>query len=157
MIYLDMDDVVADFTGYASKVVGYDCRELGLYKYPDTDWKLLSENQRIYRDLKVKDGAIAFVEACQLYDQVKILTAIPNGNDVAYAFQDKLDWARKYFSGIDVLFGPYSKDKVTYAKAGDILIDDRKKNIDAWRANGGTGLWFKNDYLQTLEELKQCY
>ena len=157
MIYLDMDDVVADFTGYAKEVVGFDCREKGLYKYAQSDWEKLRDNQRIYRDLKPISGAIAFVEACQQLDKVKFLTAVPSGNDVAYAFQDKIAWAAKYFPGLDVFFGPYSKDKVTYASADAILVDDRKKNIDAWRSNGGIGVWFENDYIQSLEEIKKCY
>jgi 5'(3')-deoxyribonucleotidase len=157
MIYLDMDDVVADFTGYASKVVGYDCRELGLYKYPDHDWEMLSENQRIYRDLKLLDGAISFVEACGQYDKVAFLTAVPSGDDVPYAYQDKLQWAAKYFPGIPVFFGPYSKDKVNFAKVDNILVDDRKKNIDAWRSKEGIGVWFEGDYIETLEEIKKWY
>lgn len=152
-----MDDVVADFTGYACEVIGYDCRELGLYKYAQTDWEMLRENQRIYRDLKVKKGAAEFVEACKQLDEVKFLTAVPSGNDVAYAYQDKVAWAAKYFPGVDVFFGPYSKDKVSYAKADAILVDDRKKNITAWRANGGIGVWFENNYERALQEIKKCY
>ena len=158
VLYLDMDDVVADFTGYAAEIVGYNPRELGLYKYPENDWKVLSANPRIYRDLKPIDGAIEFVEELKKLDcQIFFLTAIPSGNDVPYSFQDKLDWARTYFPGIDVFFGPYSKDKVAKAK-GNILVDDRKKNIDAWRANGGKGVWLETpDYAKALEEIKQCF
>ena len=65
---------------------------------------------------------------------------------------------RSYFPGVDVFFGPYSKDKVVRAKADAILVDDRKKNIDAWRANGGIGVWFfEMNYNQALEEIKKCY
>ena len=157
MIYLDMDDVVADFTGYAKAIVGYDPRDRGEYKYPQKDWEILRTNQRIYRDLKVIDGAISFVEACGQYDTVAFLTAVPSGNDVAYAYQDKLQWAAKYFPGIDVFFGPYSKDKIHFSQPDNILVDDRKKNIDDWRSKEGIGVWFEGDYMDALEEIKKCY
>lgn len=157
IIYLDMDDVVADFTGYAVDVVGYDPRTLGLYKYPDNDWILLRNNPRIYRDLEVIPGAIDFVDELKSLDMdLRFLTAIPSGNDVPFAFQDKMNWARQHFPGIDVLFGPYSEDKVLRAKSYHILVDDRKKNIDAWVKAGGLGVWHQFNYNQTLEKIKEC-
>ncbi len=84
------------------------------------------------------------------------MTAVPKGNDIQYAFFDKVEWAQKYFPGVPVFFGPYSKDKYQHCKVGDILIDDRISNIEEWRAAGGLAIHHV-DINSTLIELSKLY
>ena len=149
-----MDGVVADFDEYANRTLGLP-PSLGVY--PDDKWQQLAKNPRIYRDLIPTSYASRLYEECvsfcynKNYD-LAFLTAVPKGNDIKYAFYDKVEWAQKYFSGVPVFFGPFSKDKHQHCKIGDILIDDRTSNIEEWRAAGGVGILHRN-LNDTLAEL----
>lgn len=157
-LYLDMDGVVADFDGYAYKVLGVPPSG-GIY--PDDVWTKLAANPRIYRDLMPTKYAGELYQEC-----VKLclkndynwafLSAVPKGNDVKHAFQDKVEWAQKYFPGVTVFFGPYSKDKHHHCQPGDILIDDRRSNIEEWNAAGGIGILHK-DYVDTMGQLESFF
>jgi 5'(3')-deoxyribonucleotidase len=155
-LYLDMDGVVADFDEYASRTLGYPPSE-GIY--PDDKWKQLAKNPRLYRDLIPTPYAHQLFKQCvnfclkYNYDWA-FLTAVPKGNDVKFAFYDKVEWAQKHFPHTPVFFGPFSKDKHQHCSAGDILIDDRKSNIEEWHAAGGIAILHK-DYETTVLELHQ--
>jgi hypothetical protein len=153
-LYLDMDGVVADFDEYAHRMLGVPPSG-GIY--PDEIWQQLAANPRIYRDLKKTPDADKLVSLCKEicknadYD-LKFLTAVPKGNDVPWAFYDKMSWALYFFPDIPVMFGPYSKDKHQHCKSGDILIDDRTSNIEEWTAAGGFGIQYRSG--EDLENIK---
>lgn len=145
-LYLDMDGVVADFDEYAYRTLGVPPSE-GIY--PDDVWKKLAANPRIYKELKKTPYADELVGGCKILCKeriwdLKFLTAVPKGNDVPWAFYDKMTWALFFFPDVPVMFGPYSKNKHQHCQPGDILIDDRKSNIDEWIAAGGIGILHKN-------------
>jgi len=155
-LYLDMDGVVADFDEYAARTLGVPPSE-GVY--PDDIWNKLAANPRIYQDLIKTPYADQLVFRCsliarQLQYDLKFLTAVPKGNDVPWAFYDKVYWARHNFPTIPVMFGPYSKDKWRHCRPGDILIDDRRSNIDEWRVAGGIAI-HHIDIDTTLQELSK--
>ena len=156
-IYLDMDDVTADFKAYAKRLLG---KTQENERWPHEDWIKLRENPRLYRDLEPTPEASALVEYCRyLRDnngfELKFLSAVPKGNDFHWAFYDKVVWAQKYFPDIPVMFGPFSKDKHVHCQAGDILIDDRTSNCDEWRAAGGFAVQHRGDLNKTLLTLSQ--
>jgi len=157
-LYLDMDGVVADFDEYAARTLGVPPSG-GIY--PDDVWTKLAANPRIYRDLMpTKYAGKLYQECVKLclnldYDWA-FLSAVPKGNDVKHAFQDKVEWIQKYFPGATVFFGPYSKDKHYHCRPGDILIDDRRSNIEEWRAAGGIGILHK-DYVDTMSQLEALF
>lgn len=140
-IYIDMDEVVADWTSAAKEYIG--TWDQTLPRVPPEKWEQLRNYKRIYRDLDVRPGAHELVDWILKYQKkndnvfVAFLTAVPQGNDVAWAFQDKVHWANFHFPGVPVFFGPYSKDKAHHCKPGDILIDDRLSNYEEWTAVGG--------------------
>ena len=155
-IYLDMDDVVADFKGYAKRVLRKEPDSN--FRYPENEWKRLKDNPRIYRDLKLKDGAEELVHWCQEWclrndAGLFFLSALPRNNDIQYAPYDKFMWARKHFRGIPVFLGPYSGDKWRHCDPGDILIDDRESNCREWEAAGGRAFQYKN-WLECKEWLE---
>jgi 5'(3')-deoxyribonucleotidase len=158
-IYLDMDGVVADFDEYAERILGPLPGHNGIY--PDDKWQKIAANPRLYRDLKKTHYADQLVEECKDFAATKeyallFLTAVPKGNDIKWAFYDKLIWAQNYFPGIAVHFGPYSVDKWHHCRPGDILIDDRPSNIDEWRAAGGIAI-HHTAINSTLFELSKLY
>jgi hypothetical protein len=140
-IYLDMDDVVADWMPAARAIVNRNW-EYG-ERIPDSDWDKVKAKQRFYRDLPTKSGAHELVAYCQdllSKGQIKdlnFLTALPHDYSVPFASYDKVLWAQERFSGIPVLFGPFSHDKWQHCEPGDILIDDRTSNCEEWIRAGG--------------------
>ena len=144
-IYLDMDDVVADWLVYAQDFLKMRWDEARGERIPQDDWDKLKANSRFYRDLPLKPGAHELVNWCRTYcaktgAQLYFLTALPHDYSMPYAAYDKVHWATKHFPGIPVFFGPFSHDKWRYVRyPGDVLIDDRHSNYDEWTAAGGLG------------------
>ena len=141
IIYLDMDDVVADWMGTARAIVN---RNWNYGEYiPEEEWSKLTAKKRMYRDLPLKEGAQELVQFCRdavtrgQADGMAFLTALPHSGLVQWAASDKVFWGHKHFEGIPVFFGPYSFDKHKHCQPGDILIDDRISNCEEWRAAGG--------------------
>ena len=157
-LYIDMDGVVADFDEYAGRTLGVPPSE-GIYS--DDIWQQLATNTRLYRDLNKTKYADRLIEECldlaltKEYD-ILFLTAVPKGNDIKWAFYDKVIWAQKYYPNIPVHFGPYSVDKWHHCQLGDILIDDRVSNIEEWRAAGGVAIHHV-DIDATLYELSKLF
>ncbi len=147
-IYLDMDDVVADWMGYARAYLKIQWAEGEMV--PDNQWRRLKDDQRMYRNLPLKEGAHELVNWCREYSKktgcgLYFLTAVPHNNDMPWSFQDKVFWAQEHFPGIPVFFGPYSHDKwVRCESPDDILIDDRRSNNEEWRRQGGRAFLYKN-------------
>ena len=141
IIYLDMDDVVADWMPAARAIVNRNW-EYG-ERIPDTDWNKVKAKMRFYRDLPVKNGAFELVNFCRdavangLADDLRFLTALPHDYSVPFASYDKVLWAMERFERIPVLFGPFSHDKWRHCQPGDILIDDRTSNCEEWTRAGG--------------------
>ena len=147
MIYLDMDEVVADFKGWAQTVLRAPVESVS---YPPEEWRKLKQHQRLYSQLPLKEGAHELVSWVTRYaaqaplTEVAFLSAIPKNNDMPYCAQDKVWWADRHFRGIPVFLGPYSSDKQRYCLPGDILIDDRAVNGAEWLAAGGLWHQYRN-------------
>jgi 5'(3')-deoxyribonucleotidase len=157
-LYLDMDGVVADFDEYAARTLGIPPSS-GIY--PDEVWYKLATNARLYRDLIKTPYADELVFHCsriakKFNFELYFLTAVPKGNDVPWAFYDKVVWAQKNFPAIPVMFGPFSRDKHVHCRPGDVLIDDRRSNIEEWRAAGGIGI-LHTEYESTKAVLDELF
>ena len=141
-IYLDMDDVVADWNGYANVFFNTPDRPPSHY-LPDELWASLKTKQRMYAELPLKAGAQELVAMCRDFvdigkaEGLYFLTALPHDDSFPYAPYDKVHWADQYFYGIPVFFGPYAKNKHNFCEPGDILIDDRISNCLDWLKAGG--------------------
>ena len=141
IIYLDMDDVVADWMPAARAIVNRNWNYGE--RIPDSDWNKVKAKARFYRDLPLKPGAHDLVEFCrnavsmELADELRFLTALPHDYSVPFAVYDKVQWADKHFPGIPMLIGPFSHDKWRHCTPGDILIDDRTSNCEEWIQAGG--------------------
>ena len=147
-----MDDVTADFKAYA---VGVLRKKQDADKWAADEWIRLKDNPRLYRDLNKTPEADILVDACRVVCtknnwNLQFLTAVPKGNDVPWAFYDKVVWAQTHFPDIPVMFGPFSQDKQVHCQSGDILIDDRTSNCQEWRAAGGIAIQHRGDIANTL-------
>jgi hypothetical protein len=144
IIYLDMDDVVADWRTAAEDFLKLKFPNGDQWaRIPDDKWAELKRNSRFYRHLPLKENAHDLVQFCRdavsngHADGMAFLSAIPHNNDMQWAIQDKVWWAHEHFEGIPVFLGPYSHDKHVHCQPGDILIDDRTSNCMEWESVGG--------------------
>ena len=100
-IYIDMDDVVADWHGAAEQFLKMRWSKDN-ERIPQADWDRIKRNSRFYRDLPVMPDAKELVEWCLdakklcLVEDVGFLSAIPRNNDMPWAIQDKVHWANKF-------------------------------------------------------------
>lgn len=160
-IYLDMDDVVADWIAHAQDFLKMRWDHAAGERIPQSDWDKLKADSRFYLTLPLKEGAEELVDWCRTYHAktgcgLYFLTALPHDYSVPYAAQDKVWWANKHFPGIPVFFGPFSHDKYRYCRSPeDILIDDRTSNCSEWHAAGGRSHIYKNwpDCKAWLEQI----
>lgn len=152
-LYLDMDDVVADWMGQARRMVKRNW-EYG-ERIPDSDWNKIKAKSRFYRDLPLKEGAEQLVQWCRDYVEhnrnndkevnLAFLTALPHDYSMPWAASDKVFWADKHFPGIPVFFGPFSFDKYRHCLTpDDVLIDDRHSNCHEFIAAGGRAHIYRN-------------
>ena len=137
-VYLDMDDVIADFKGYAVSVLRKKSED---ERWAYEEWTRLRDNPRLYRDLGKTTEADSIVVACREKCKnnnwnLMFLTAVPKGNDVKWAFYDKVNWATTHYPDIPVM-----------------LIDDRTSNCEEWRGAGGVAIQHRGDVENTLREI----
>jgi hypothetical protein len=148
-IYLDMDDVVADWHAHAQQVLKLRWNKDG-DRIPQEQWDKVKDDMRFYRNLPLKTGATELVNWCRTHHAktgcgLYFLTALPHDYSMPFAAQDKVWWANSHFPGIPVFFGPFSHDKWRYCKSPeDILIDDRHSNCREWIEAGGKSHIYRN-------------
>lgn len=137
-----MDGVLADFDKSAEAILKTD----NIYKYefiwgPDKFWEEINKFPNFFKDLD------AMGDARHLWAKIKhldpeVLTALPRENGERVAAQ-KRSWIERWdritgASTYTTVHTCATKDKPKLCKPGDILIDDRAVNRDAWIAAGGT-------------------
>jgi 5'(3')-deoxyribonucleotidase len=150
-LYLDCDDVVADWLSEANNYLNSSYDEVldNGFRMPHSEYKRLVDHQRFYRNLDFLPGALELVDWARSYAHRKhrflaFLSAIPHDNSVPHATYDKSLWAHEHFPDIPLFIGPYSTDKWKHCKPGDILIDDRIENCMDWEGVGGIAHIYRN-------------
>lgn len=131
-LYLDLDGVFADFDLGVLHKAGKLPKELD----DAAMWKLLCETPQFYRGLRPMPGADRLWLAFSPHKPI-FLSGVPLPVDwMRFAPQDKawwLNYSRFYAPLITCL----SKDKATFCKPGDVLLDDRDHYAQNWRDAGG--------------------
>lgn len=148
-VFLDLDGVMADFDAHFPATFGIDHREL-----PDeTMWRMIHTHPSYFLDMPLCEGAVDFFNDI-FHLRPVILTACPR-SDYARVAAQKRAWVRKYLS-TEVLMLPVmggaNKPLFMHA-AGDILIDDHKRNTRVWAEAGGVAILHR-DFPTTLTELE---
>jgi hypothetical protein len=142
-IYLDMDDVVADWLAHAQNFLKLRWDHNSGERVSQEEWDRLKSDTHFYRSLPLKSGAVELVNYCRDLTQktgghLRFLTALPHDYSMPFAASDKVFWAQEHFRDIPVTLGPFSYDKWRHCKfPTDILIDDRHSNCNEWIAAGG--------------------
>lgn len=135
-VFLDLDGVMADFDAHFPAVFGLDHRGLA----DDAMWQTINAHPSYFRDMPPCVGAVEFFREIEALEPI-VLTACPRTN-YANAARQKREWVREHLSTkILVLpcMGGHNKPLFMH-EPGDILIDDFRRNIDAWTAAGGISI-----------------
>ena len=155
-IFLDMDGVLADFLKGVEQPE-YIGHPLTNDDAGHTEYDLRKEeltNKRLFANLPPMADMydlIAYVKHCDVPWEILTAAGTVNRNLVVY---DKNEWVKRYIDpAIPVTCTFSGSQKAAYALEGNVLIDDRKKNIDAWVAAGGIGI-VHTSAADTIEQLK---
>ena len=149
-----MDGVLVDFLAGVSDMLG---RPLTSDDYGHSEYDERKEeltNKRLFRNLPPMvdyHELIGYVKHTGLPWEILTAAGAINRNIVVY---DKNEWIKQYVDPYVVVTCTYSgTQKAVFASKGNVLIDDRPKNIEAWEAAGGIGILHKSA-KHTIEELK---
>lgn len=151
-VYVDLDGVLADYDTAANEVLGTDNH----YKYefvwgPEVYWKRLHAHGNFFSSLKLMPGAQRLWNTVMPYG-AKILTALPKTGAESVDKQ-KRQWVKDMIDWKASVITCKTIEKPDYCKPGDILIDDRAINRDAWNDKGGTYI-IHTDAERTIGTLK---
>lgn len=152
-IYLDLDGVFADFYGTAQRVLGRPFESLP----PEQAWGQLDQVPQLFRDLPVLPGSLELLSALQHHSaRLEVLSGLPRPTkELASAAQDKREWVARHLSAelkVNLIEG--GVNKWTFARPGDVLIDDLLRNLGPWELAGGIGV-HHTSVANTLEKLRQ--
>lgn len=153
-VYLDMDGVLADFD-QAVLNRGIVNRHDFIHK-PKSEWTAQERDvdvavSRIMREPGFWEGIPVMKHAhnlvdilVELYQEVWILTARPNGDGLEWVAEEKKDWIRREFPSLfdDEFICCLRSEKAQYAK-DNMLIDDMENNCREWRKAGGVAIHWK--------------
>lgn len=164
VILLDMDGVLVDWVGGVCRLYGLDQEELE--SNWGEDWGICSavgvseeelwegidaEGPAFWYDLEALPWAEALFAECSSRAPTYILSS-PSRSPHSAA--GKVEWMHRHlgYPFRDFLLGPC---KELCARLGSILIDDRPRNVERFRANGGDAILFPrpwNDNRDSSDE-----
>lgn len=148
-IYFDMDGVLCDWVDAYKKVMP----DLPLEKFNS-----MSKGEKdiikdkifgydFFRDMKpIKKGVDMFKDYVSKGNDVYILSAVGDTKHIKEIEKAKKEWIKEYLGPkvkcffVDKVENKSIKKLDGYSE--HILIDDRKKAIDAWNKAGGIGILF---------------
>lgn len=159
-IYFDMDSVLADFDRGVRELCHIPPVPIDEKSEAQDDemWAAIREVEHFYDKLEPIPGAVEmFMAIYEKYgDRCEILTGIPKAKrGITTAGSDKTAWAHRLLSPELVVNIVYAEEKKNFCTGADcILIDDYKKNINAWEGCGGTGILCESP-AQVMELLRE--
>ena len=143
-IFLDMDGVLADFDGFFESTFGIATKDVTKKEM----WKAIHGHDEFFYNLPKMPGADdLYMEACANSEAgwPIILTSAGSSNFMHVAEQKKR-WIKKHISEyVTVIAVREGADKAAMVQnKGDILVDDWRKNCEAWEAVGGLAVKYEN-------------
>lgn len=165
-LYLDMDGVQADFfTQWARlhdkrsyKDIGdRDAREASIGEINARGARFVHE---FFRTLPALQGGLELVSWIKR-NQIPftVLSAPLRGNEAA-SIAGKREWLDKYNPGTSNT-AIFTGEKYQFAQRGgqpNVLVDDFKKYVNAWREAGGTGILYRDNQVDSvIDQLSKIY
>ena len=157
-IFVDMDGVLADFNTGVENLTGreFPNTDAGHNDYDERKEELT--NKRLFRNLPPMPDMydlIAYIRHTGLPWEILTAAGVINRELVVF---DKNEWIREYVSpSVVVTCTMTGSQKGMFAIKGSVLIDDRKKNLEAWEKHGGIGILHTSaeDTIKQLKELRK--
>lgn len=154
MIYLDMDGPMADFDKGFLDTFGVPCGDFE--KNKKKMWQLVYDTPHFFANLPLSVGVMPLVDACLKHGRTRILTSIPWSNPFLVRDQ-KMLWRDKHFPNLELIVSMGGDKKPLYMQQkGDVLIDDWRKNTEAWEKHGGVAIKYEN-HEQAIKELNEHF
>jgi len=171
-IYCDMDGVLCNFdkgyedlTGVSTQKANEESKSSFWKRFRDSLEEKNIKEKDFWANLEWQPGGKELWNYIQQYNP-NILSApsvnfsLPSDQQLSpdhnEAIQGKKEWIAKNLSGVgEEIFVP-APQKASYANPKSILIDDMKKNTDAWRASSGKAI-FHTTASETINTLKEKY
>ena len=153
-IFIDMDGVLTDFQLGVEEMIGMRLTsdDVGHSEYDKRKEELT--NKRLFRNLPpMKDmwELMGYLKHTGLPLVILTAAGVINRELVVW---DKHEWIKQWVDPTMVVTCTMSgAQKAAFAAKGNVLIDDRGKNIDAWVKAGGIGIKHKTA-RDTITELK---
>jgi 5'(3')-deoxyribonucleotidase len=156
-IFLDMDEVVVDFTGAALRLFP----EFGITKVTQWDmpgqlgissvefWRRIDEVEDFWECLQPYPHAQDMYEALWKIAPVTFASS-PSGS--ARAAAGKINWLNNHF-GPGIHNFMLGQDKHLLAKPGHLLIDDREENVTLFRKHGGEAVLYPQVWNSNAEHI----
>jgi len=159
-IFVDMDGVLADFLTGCEKYIGHPMTndDKGHSQYDLRKEELT--NKRMFANLPPMVDMydlIAYIKHTGIKWEILTAAGVVNRDLVVH---DKVEWVKRYVDPSVVVNCTFTgAQKAAYALPKNVLIDDRKKNIEAWEAAGGIGILHTSaaDTINQLKELRKVY
>ena len=153
-IYCDMDGVLTDFESRFEHFSGMHPQEYEKKHGLPAFWELID----VKIGVRFWVGMKWMPEGQRLWNFISpykpdLLTSPSRDNASRLG---KQLWAKNNLSPKPKVIMAYSKDKQRYANENSILIDDKKSNINEWRAAGGIAFRVrKGDISDAINGLKE--
>lgn len=132
MIWLDCDGVLADFDKGFYQKFGISSEEYEEQHGAKDFWFKIKNSLNFFGTLPLMPDAMQLYKAVEQLRPI-ILTGCPFGN---WAEHQKFGWRDKHFPGVPMVTC-LSRNKKSFCKPGDILIDDLTKYQHLWEDAGG--------------------
>ena len=147
IIYIDFDGVIYDTVSIILNEIKE--KEITLDENCNTFFAKLNW-EKILNEAEEINSSINAIKNLQKTYNIKILTHVSSINEMEHKFK----FIRKKLKNIDIIFVPKSIMKSQIINPiNQVLIDDSKKNIDDWKSNGGIGILFGKNGIQSLKEI----
>lgn len=149
-LFLDCDGVLANFVKGATNLLGMHPSEFEKLYGEAEMWNRIEACHDFFGNLEPLPDSYELFDAVKHLDPV-ILTGRPRGE---WAIEQKLKFRDKYYPGTEMIVCR-SRDKIKYAKPGDVIVDDWKKYQHLWVEGGG--IWVMHtsakDSIRQLKKL----
>lgn len=153
-IYLDMDDVLTDFSNTYHKVIGIDPRTIRPDEWEE-NWKKWIDGQHFVTQPMLPGANLLLSYIAALGVKTEILSSTGGPDYFEEICTQKRKWLERWGIRYHANFCPGKKFKTEFATPHRLLVDDQESIIEKFRNAGGLGVVHTGDVDKTINEIDQ--